>query len=85
MTSAEIEIAIALGQCTFLPRSPHKRFARNMAEMAQHRPMAQLSRAQRRYLTELVHRYRAQIPLATVESARAERMQLHLEDNQLVA
>ena len=60
MTDEQRDMARALGQCSFLPGSWDKRFARDMAAMAED-PDAALTRRQAETLMEVCHRYRRQI------------------------
>jgi hypothetical protein len=62
VTDEEKEIAKALSRCTFVPATPPKRFARDMASAAEHRPDLELTERQRKYLFDLLHRFRRQIP-----------------------
>jgi hypothetical protein len=55
----------ALGQCTFLPGSSHKRFARDIQYAVT------LTEAQRRHLIRLCWRYRRQIPMHLMPSKDA--------------
>lgn len=71
MTEAERRMARALGRCRFLPGSPPKRFARQVAAEAE-REDAQLTGPQARWLRSLVQRYRRQIPADVVALARPE-------------
>ena len=61
MTDAEQTLAKALDNCTFVPGSNHKRFARNLAGQAS-AVDPKITDKQREYLHVLVHRYRRQIP-----------------------
>lgn len=54
----------ALGQCTFLPGHPHKRFARQINQV----PVENLTERQRRHLIRLAWRYRRQMPRDLVPS-----------------
>jgi hypothetical protein len=58
---------VALGQCTFLPGSAHKRFARNI----QHVALENVSEGQRRHVIRLARRYRRQMPSDLVPSKDA--------------
>jgi hypothetical protein len=62
MTPYEIELAKALWCCSFLPGSSHKRFCRNMAETATHKPDHELSLRQLHYMELMAWRYRRQLP-----------------------
>lgn len=57
-----------LRQCTFLPASFDKRFARNMGHIAE-RTAGELTDRQRSCLNALVYRYRRQIPTPIVAKA----------------
>lgn len=77
MTELEQRACRALGSCTFLPGTPHKRFARDMAFASViDKPM--ISEGQVRQLWRLVYRYRRQIGSkeliehAQVENSKAE-------------
>lgn len=61
MTPAQIEAAIALEKCTFLPGSYEKKFARGMAAIATSEPGRELTDKQLAYLEKLLHRYRRQL------------------------
>lgn len=62
MTEDQVRLATALGRVTYLPGSSYKRFARNMASIAEHRPDIEISEAQARYMTSLAWRFRRQMP-----------------------
>lgn len=62
MSDEEREAATALSKCTFVPGTPPKRFARDMASAARHKPDLELTDGQRKYLFDLLHRFRRQIP-----------------------
>lgn len=62
MTPRQRAIAEALGRCTFLPGSAHKRFAHNMAFHAEHMPDKPLTEKQAAHLVRLAWRYRRQMP-----------------------
>lgn len=66
MTDNERALAGALGCCTFLPGSNHKRFARNIAAQATAEE-PKITDKQRGYLHKMVHRYRRQISTAILE------------------
>jgi len=66
MTPHQIEVAEALGRCSFLPGTSQKRFCRDMAHLAQHSPDTALTEAQDRYLTIMAYRYRRQMPARLV-------------------
>lgn len=71
MTSEQIAMARALARVTFPPGSGTKRFARDMAEVANLRPATTMTTRQATYLAESVVRYRRQIPANVVALARA--------------
>jgi hypothetical protein len=52
----------ALSQCTFLPGSAHKRFARQVAQQ----PLETVSEKQRQHVIRLAWRYRRQMPLELI-------------------
>jgi hypothetical protein len=62
MTELQINKALALLKCTFLPGSFQKRFAKDMGAMARNNPQAELTEKQAAYLDLLFHQYRRQIP-----------------------
>lgn len=62
MTELQILRARALAQCTFLPGHDHKRFACNMAAMADNLPNFRLTPKQAEHLSRLAWRYRRQMP-----------------------
>lgn len=64
MTPEQIEKAKALSKCSFLPASTHKRFARDIGQMAIKEPEKELSQKHLAYLTALFHTYRKQMPEA---------------------
>jgi hypothetical protein len=72
MTTDEIQMAKALNQCTFVPGIGTKRFARNMAALAEHNPGAELTEKQKAYLCEAVIRFRRQIAPEIVLLARMQ-------------
>lgn len=57
----------ALSHCTFLPGSPPKRFARQVAQM----PLENVTEGQRRHVIRLAYRYRRQMPRDLVPSKDA--------------
>ena len=61
MTSEQIEMAKKLEGVTFLPASFDKRFCRDMATIAKHKPEQELTEKQARLLTFMIYRYRRQI------------------------
>lgn len=54
--------ARALAQCTMMPGSWEKRFARDMASIAAARPESNLSPKQMEWITKLSWRFRRQMP-----------------------
>lgn len=61
MTDREVELATALGKCTFLPGSFDKSFASRMAHIAKQSPEFNISPRQRLCLYQAARRYRKQI------------------------
>lgn len=61
MTPYQITIAKKLQQCSFLPGSFDKRFARDIAFLATNSPDKELTEKQAACLDRLVYRYRRQI------------------------
>ena len=59
MTPHEIELAQALAACTYLPGTPQKRFARDLAAGD---PNRELTERQRHYMEILAWRMRRQMP-----------------------
>lgn len=59
----------ALGQCTFLPASSDKRFARSVATM----PADKITERQKRHVIRLAWKYRRQMPADLVPSKDAVR------------
>lgn len=72
MTDAGRAIARALARVTFAPGIGAKRFARDMAALAEHKPEHELTPRQRKYLLEVAVKFRRQIPRDLVALARAE-------------
>ena len=70
MTEHEKAMAKALAGCTFVPGTGTKRFARDMALRAEHKPNSELTFGQATYLASAVVRFRRQIDPAVVEIAR---------------
>jgi len=64
-----LALAIAPGMVTYVPGTATKRFARDMAWLAEHSPDKALTQKQRKYLLDTVHRYRRQIQPAIVAAA----------------
>lgn len=61
MTDFEMRLAKALGGCSFLPGSSHKRFCRNMADIARLSPDKEISLRQRHMMELMAWRYRRQL------------------------
>lgn len=61
MTEQQQKDFARLAQCTFLPGSPQKRFARDMAAIAKNNPTYELSDRQSQWLDKLMHNYRRQL------------------------
>jgi hypothetical protein len=72
MTENERIMAQHLAACRFCPGIRTKRFARDMAYIAEHFPSKELSKPQGTYLRQAVVRYRRQIPDDVVAIARME-------------
>ncbi len=70
MTEHEKTMARALNGCTFVPGTGTKRFARNMAFLAENNPDTELTGGQKKYLASAVVRFRRRIDPAVVEIAR---------------
>lgn len=70
MSPNERTIAAAINRVTYCPGIGTKRFARDMAHLAEHQPERELTAGQRKYLLEVAVRYRRQIPKETVALAR---------------
>ena len=64
MTVEQINKALLLEQCTFLPASFEKRFAANMAGLARSNPEQALTPKQAAWLDKQFYRYRNQIARA---------------------
>jgi hypothetical protein len=62
MTYAEIELAKALGSCSYPPGTSQKRFARDILFLAENDPDKELSDRQRHYMQLMAWRYRRQMP-----------------------
>lgn len=69
MRPREVEIATALGGCSYPPATAQKRFARQMAEHAAAMPDTPISDRQARYLCIMAWRYRRQVGAKIVEAA----------------
>jgi hypothetical protein len=72
MTERQIALIRALAECSFLPASFDKRFARRLRMLANDKPGATLSKAQHATLLGLIHRYRRQLSTTIIEAARDE-------------
>lgn len=72
MTPRQIEIATALGRCSFPPATAAKRFARDMAFRARFAPEHVLTPRQVAYMLRLAHRYRRQLVARITELALDE-------------
>lgn len=77
MTDSEKMIARAIAQVTYCPGIGTKRFAREMAFIAEHSPLNPLTPKQSAYLCKVAIRYRRQVAPDVVEVAR--RMLAELE------
>lgn len=75
MTEGQKTMARALAACTFVPGISTKRFARDMAHLADHGPDLELSPRQAEYLRTAVIRYRRQIPRDVVQLAESLEVQ----------
>lgn len=62
-------MAIALSRCVFVPGINTKRFAQNMAFLAEHSPEKELTPKQREYLRTAVIRFGKQIDAEVVALA----------------
>jgi hypothetical protein len=69
MSPAEQRMAWALNGCRFVPGTGTKRFARDMAILADRHPEAQLTPKQREYLRTAVIRFAKQIDASVVALA----------------
>lgn len=70
MTEDQRRMALALNRCTFCPGIGTKRFARDMAHLAEHDAERAISEKQDAYLRSAVVRFRRQIPADVVDLAR---------------
>jgi hypothetical protein len=70
MTPHEIELAKALGRCSFLPGTSQKRFCRNMSAMAENAPNHDVTLRQRHYMEIMAWRMRRQMPAHLVPYAK---------------
>lgn len=71
MTPEQLAMARSLYTVTMVPGIPTKRFARQMRELAEHKPEANLSKKQDSYLRMACVRFRRQLPAEVVTLARA--------------
>lgn len=62
MTPRELAIAKAFRNVSFSPATAAKRFARHMAEIAEHSPDYPLTEKQAKYMAKVAYRYRRQLP-----------------------
>jgi hypothetical protein len=84
MNEIQIDKAKALAKCTFPVGSNQKRFAGNMASLANLKPETELTEKQAGYLDLLFHQYRRQIPkshrrLCSCPDAVEQRKQMTLQ------
>jgi hypothetical protein len=70
MTEYEIRLAAALSRCSFLPGSSHKRFCRNMGDIARLSPEKDISLRQRHLMELMAWRYRRQLSADLVPPAK---------------
>ena len=70
MTKHEIELAKALGACSYPPGTSQKRFALDILFLAEHSPDRELSDRQRHYMQLLAWRYRRQMPSRLVPESK---------------
>lgn len=70
MTDHQRAVALALGQCSFLPASAQKRFCRDLAYVAEHSPDKELSPRQAHYMQIMAWRYRRQMPAHLVPAEK---------------
>jgi len=70
VTQSEIVMAKALNQCTFVPGTGTKSFAKFAANLAEHFPDRELTFGQKKYLSEAVIKFRRQIKTDVVDIAR---------------
>lgn len=72
MTHSQQMLARAINQVTYCPGIGTKRFARDMAELAQRKPDHELTPRQVKYMAEVAIKFRRQIPADVVALARRE-------------
>lgn len=70
MTPHEIELATALGECSYPPATSQKRFARDISFLAVNDPTRELSDRQRYYMEIMAWRYRRQLPQRLVPDSK---------------
>jgi len=61
-TDTELRLVAALGNCSFLPGSAHKRFVRDMNSVVKHKRDIGITEKQSVYLQKIAWRYRKQMP-----------------------
>jgi hypothetical protein len=66
VTPRQIDTARALGRCSFLPGTADKRFARDLAFLAEHSPEREITERQALNLQRLAWKYRRQMPAALI-------------------
>lgn len=71
MTPEQQTMAKALNQCALWPGTNTKRFARDMAHLAEHDPNREITPKQAEFLRTAVIRFRRQIPREVVALARS--------------
>lgn len=70
MTPEQQTLAKALNRCTFMPGTGTKRFASDMAHLAEQDSSREITPRQAEYLRTAVIRFRRQIPRDVVELAQ---------------
>lgn len=70
MSPAQADIAKALGRCTFMPGTSQKRFAKDIAYVAEYAPETVLTEKQDRYLRVLAWTMRRQMPASLVPAEK---------------
>lgn len=82
MTGREIELATALGKCTFIPGSFDKSFARSMAHIAKQSPEFNISPRQSYCLYKIARKYRRQITAIEIPTqAEIDELKALTEEN----
>jgi hypothetical protein len=71
MTPEQQTMAKALNQCALWPGTNTRRFAADMAHLAEHDPGREITPKQAEFLRTAVIRYRRQIPRDVVEIAKS--------------